>query len=67
MQPIGKLIRQWRGDRSQSTIAGILGISQTYVSDLENGVKEPGKHLAIKLSELTGYPLEAFIRSEKAS
>jgi transcriptional regulator with XRE-family HTH domain len=67
MKSIEQIVREWRGDKTQLVAAKMLGIPQGALSRIEQGKKVPSKREALSLSKATGYPLEAFIRSDKAS
>lgn len=58
---IARLVREIRGDRSQSQFAEITGIHKNVLSDIETGRRDPSKDVARKLSLYSGRPLEAFI------
>ncbi|MFF5672356.1 helix-turn-helix domain-containing protein [Streptomyces hygroscopicus] len=39
--PIGDRIRHYRGERRQDVVAGLVGISPDYLSQIERGLKIP--------------------------
>ncbi|HDX9511342.1 TPA: helix-turn-helix domain-containing protein [Bacillus cereus] len=44
---------------SQETLAGLLGLSRTYISEIENNKKQPNVKLAIKIAESLGTNVES--------
>jgi transcriptional regulator with XRE-family HTH domain len=59
-----EILKIWRGDRKKKDMAAILGVVPGFYSDLENGKKQPGKQLILKLVGLTGHPAEVFLRQK---
>lgn len=67
-------MREWlkkmRDERklTQEEVAGSLGISQNYYSEIENGRKQADLNLSIvtKLSEVLSVSVEEIIRQENA-
>ena len=47
---------------SRKELAGILGITESYLSYILNGKRKLGKSKAIKASSITGIPLENLIQ-----
>lgn len=47
-----------RGDRTQSTIAALLGITQQQYSNIENSSKPPTIDMCIKLSKIYEKPVD---------
>ncbi len=60
---IGGNIRRFRMDchLTQEQLAVRLHITNTYLTRLENGMKEPSLHLLEKLSEVLGRDLHDFM------
>ncbi|MEU0843859.1 helix-turn-helix transcriptional regulator [Streptomyces sp. NPDC005962] len=56
--PIGDRIRRFRGERRQDVVAGLVGISPDYLSQIERGLKMPslpiGSPAARTLRRLAG-------------
>ncbi|MGG0078952.1 helix-turn-helix domain-containing protein [Bacillus wiedmannii] len=44
---------------SQETLAGLVGLSRTYISEIENNKKQPNVKLAIKIAENLGTNVES--------
>ncbi|EMX0193781.1 transcriptional regulator [Bacillus cereus] len=44
---------------SQETLAGLVGLSRTYISEIENNKKQPNVKLAIKIAEILGTNVES--------
>ncbi|PEC81962.1 helix-turn-helix transcriptional regulator [Bacillus cereus] len=44
---------------SQETLAGLVGLSRTYISEIENNKKQPNVKLAIKIAESLGTNVES--------
>jgi len=59
---IGKTVRDIRGELTQAEFSTLLEISQAYLSEIENNVKEPGKKTARKLADLSGMPVDIFFK-----
>lgn len=67
VKDIGKIVREFRqnlagGKVTQKKFGKLIGIPPSVVSDIENNKREPSKQVAKKLSELTGLPIETFLR-----
>jgi len=58
---VGKIVRKARGSRAQREFAALIGISQSFLSEIENGRKTPGVRTAYMLSIVTGLPIEKFL------
>lgn len=60
---IGHIIKQIRVSKkiSQGFLANACEISQTYLSQIENGGKEPAKATLKKLSDFLGIPVPALV------
>lgn len=50
--PVGRLLRVLRGDRTLRQVEADTGVSNSYLSNLESGLKRPG---ARTLAKLAGY------------
>ncbi len=50
--------RELRGKRSQSTIAGFLGVTQQQYSNIENSEVPPKVEMCIKLSKVFNKPID---------
>lgn len=44
---------------SQETLAVLVGLSRTYISEIENNKKQPNVKLAIKIAEVLGTSVES--------
>jgi transcriptional regulator with XRE-family HTH domain len=56
---VGRRIRELRGfDTTQEEFAGRIGISQTYVSDMELGKVEIGAEILLTISREFGKTIE---------
>ena len=55
--PVGKLLRDLRGNRSLRQVETVTGISNSYLSNLESGLKRPGVRTLAKLSRYYQIPL----------
>ncbi|PFI53183.1 helix-turn-helix transcriptional regulator [Bacillus cereus] len=44
---------------SQETLAGLVGLSCTYISEIENNKKQPNVKLAIKIAKSLGTNVES--------
>lgn len=55
-----KSLRQWRDELGldQDDAALILGLSQSYYSRVERQLMAPNRHLAKRIADKTGVPLE---------
>ncbi|CAM5590828.1 XRE family transcriptional regulator OS=Streptomyces alboniger OX=132473 GN=CP975_14890 PE=4 SV=1 [Streptomyces alboniger] len=62
--PIGDRIRHYRGGRRQDAVAGLVGISPDYLSQIERGLKVPSLPILYALAEELGVPTAALL-SEK--
>jgi transcriptional regulator with XRE-family HTH domain len=63
--PIGDRIRHYRGGRRQDAVAGLVGISPDYLSQIERGLKMPSLPILYALSQELGVPAAALL-SEQA-
>lgn len=48
---------------SQETLAGLVGLSRPYISEIENNKKQPNIKLAIKIAEILGTSVESIFGS----
>jgi transcriptional regulator with XRE-family HTH domain len=49
---LGRLIRRYRGDRTQAEVAEAAGISRSYLSELETGRhRRPPRHIVERLAD----------------
>lgn len=62
----GRLIKLLRtaGEITQGELAKELGVTQTYLSRVENGRREPGMNLIRKASHRFGVPMALFLLHE---
>lgn len=44
---------------SQEMLAGLVGLSRTYISEIENNKKQPNVKLAIKIADILGTNVES--------
>ncbi|MGX5540124.1 helix-turn-helix transcriptional regulator [Bacillus wiedmannii] len=49
---------------SQEKLAGLVGLSRTYISEIENNKKQPNVKLAIKIAESLGTNVESIFGSD---
>ncbi|MBQ1096350.1 helix-turn-helix domain-containing protein [Streptomyces sp. b94] len=63
--PIGDRIRHYRGGRRQDAVAGLVGISPDYLSQIERGLKVPSLPILYALAQELGVPAAALL-SEQA-
>jgi transcriptional regulator with XRE-family HTH domain len=59
--PIGDRIRHYRRGRRQETIAGLVGITVDYLSQIERGLKIPSVPILYALAEELGVPIAALL------
>ncbi|MEU5976411.1 helix-turn-helix domain-containing protein [Streptomyces sp. NPDC047315] len=64
--PLGKRVVRYRRrtGRSQAAIAGLVGISERYLSQIENGHKTPSADVLTKLAAELGVPVAALLAEE---
>ncbi|EMK2596432.1 helix-turn-helix domain-containing protein [Bacillus cereus] len=48
---------------SQEMLAGLVGLSRTYISKIENNKKQPNVKLAIKITDILGTNVESIFGS----
>lgn len=59
--PIGDRIRHYRGGRRQDAVAGLVGISPDYLSQIERGLKVPSLQILFALAQELGVPTAALL------
>ncbi|MFH8342868.1 helix-turn-helix domain-containing protein [Streptomyces sp. AM6-12] len=59
--PIGDRIRHYRGGRRQDAVAGLVGISPDYLSQIERGLKVPSLPILYALAQELGVPAAALL------
>lgn len=62
--PIGDRIRHYRGGRRQDAIAGLVGISPDYLSQIERGLKVPSLPILYALAQELGVPTAALLSEQ---
>jgi transcriptional regulator with XRE-family HTH domain len=63
---VGRRIRELRGfDLSQQDFANRIGISQTYVSDIEHGKVEVGAEILLRIARQFGKTMEWLLTGEE--
>lgn len=62
--PIGDRIRHYRGGRRQDAIAGLVGISPDYLSQIERGLKIPSLPILYALAQELGVPTAALLSDQ---
>lgn len=62
--PIGHRIRHYRGGRRQDAIAGLVGISPDYLSQIERGLKVPSLPILYALAQELGVPTAALLSEQ---
>ena len=55
--PVGRLLRELRGDRTLRQVEADTGVSNSYLSNLESGLKRPGVRTLAKLAGYYRLPL----------
>lgn len=65
---IGERLRKLRKEKSlsQKELAGILGTSQGYISDIEKDIKKPGTDFLISLKRFLKVDLDWFLTGEES-
>lgn len=63
-ESLGKTLRAFRlcDEMTQREFAGILGVTVSYLGDLENGRKIASPRKAYEYAEKLGYPTKEFVR-----
>lgn len=66
--PVGARIRCFREktNRSQAAVAGLCGITERYLSLVENGKKTPSPNLLARLAAELGVPIAALLSADAA-
>lgn len=64
--PIGDRIRHYRGARRQDVVAGLVGISPDYLSQIERGLKIPSLPILYSIAQELGVPTAALIAETAA-
>ncbi|MFE6195577.1 helix-turn-helix domain-containing protein [Streptomyces sp. NPDC057838] len=59
--PIGDRIRHYRRGRRQDAVAGLVGISPDYLSQIERGLKVPSLQILYALAQELGVPTAALL------
>jgi transcriptional regulator with XRE-family HTH domain len=59
---VGETVKYIRGERPQKDFAQELHISQSYLSRIEKGNREPGKKVIVKLMQISGFPAQTFFK-----
>ncbi|MFC5661070.1 helix-turn-helix domain-containing protein [Streptomyces nogalater] len=59
--PLGDRIRHYRGGRRQDAVAGLVGISPDYLSQIERGLKVPSLPILYALAQELGVPVAALL------
>ncbi|MFF4479728.1 helix-turn-helix domain-containing protein [Streptomyces sp. NPDC001520] len=59
--PIGDKIRHYRGERRQDVVAGLVGISPDYLSQIERGLKVPSLPILHAIAQELGVPTAALL------
>ncbi|MBT2414845.1 transcriptional regulator [Streptomyces sp. ISL-12] len=62
--PIGDRIKHYRGGRRQDAVAGLVGISPDYLSQIERGVKVPSVPMLYALAQELGVPVAALLSDQ---
>ncbi|WP_223776965.1 transcriptional regulator [Streptomyces sp. 135] len=62
--PIGDRIRHYRGGRRQDAVAGLVGISPDYLSQIERGLKMPSLPILYALAQELGVPTAALLSEQ---
>ncbi|MEV5977473.1 helix-turn-helix transcriptional regulator [Streptomyces sp. NPDC052114] len=62
--PIGDRIRHYRGGRRQDAVAGLVGISPDYLSQIERGLKVPSLPILYALAQELGVPTAALLSDQ---
>ncbi|MEU9891058.1 helix-turn-helix transcriptional regulator [Sphaerisporangium sp. NPDC051011] len=65
--PVGERIRYWREkkQRKQAAVAGLCGITEEYLSQIERGLKTPSLAVLLALANELGVRVSALLGEEK--
>jgi transcriptional regulator with XRE-family HTH domain len=67
LRAIGRRIRELRGfDTTQVEFARRIGVTQSYLSALEHGEKEPGSAVLLAISKAFGKSVDWLLTGQKA-
>ena len=65
---VGRRIRQLRGfDTNQAEMAHVVGVSQSYLSAIERGKKEPGAAVLYRVAKRYGKSIEWLLTGVEGS
>jgi len=59
--------RKENGDRSLQSLADAVGCTQSFLSQVETGLKQPALPLASRLQRETGLPMTSFLKEPEAA
>ncbi|OKI04917.1 transcriptional regulator [Streptomyces sp. CB02923] len=62
--PIGDRIRHYRKSRQQDVVAGLVGITPDYLSQIERGLKVPSLQILYAIARELGVPIAALLSDE---
>ncbi|MYR60233.1 helix-turn-helix domain-containing protein [Streptomyces sp. SID625] len=62
--PVGDRIRHYRGGRRQDAVAGLVGITPDYLSQIERGLKIPSLPILYALAQELGVPTAALLSDQ---
>ncbi|WP_254878961.1 helix-turn-helix domain-containing protein [Streptomyces sp. NA04227] len=62
---MGDRVRHYRGSRRQDVLAGLVGISPDYLSQIERGLKVPSLPILHALAQELGVPTAALLAEER--
>jgi transcriptional regulator with XRE-family HTH domain len=63
---VGRRIRELRGfDLNQTEFASSIGVSQGYLSSIENGLREIGPQVLLSISDRCGKSIEWLLTGEE--
>ncbi|KOG53132.1 transcriptional regulator [Streptomyces griseoflavus] len=65
--PIGDRVRHYRKGRQQDVVAGLVGITPDYLSQIERGLKMPSLHILYAIARELGVPIAALLSDQSAS